>query len=183
MENDFYIIDSCPDTYTHKITMIGSVEYNREYRDLYTYLSTLPKGDTVELYLGSDGGSVEVCSMLVNSIRKSKAKTNITMLMPCYSAAAILALSGDSLTMEDNTFLMFHNQSCGYEGKHNASLSYMEANEKQYSQLLERVCYPFLTKQEIKQVLNDKDLYIHADGLSLQKRLNRHFGGKYDERT
>lgn len=175
MENKYLSMSSYPNNYTYHIDLYGNLEDDPEYYLLFRTLSEAGSEDTVNINIGSNGGNVEIANMIANASLQSPAKINYNVVRPCYSGAAIIALSGNTLTMQPNTFLMFHNQSCTYDGKHRATIDYMVANEEQYRGLLQHICYPFLSKDEINVLTGDQDIYIYDTDETLEDRIKRHY--------
>lgn len=74
--------------------------------------------------------------------------------------APLLALQGDKIKLENNSFMMFHDYSSFEMGKG----SEIEAHVKHYRKFaldcFSQWCKGFLTKKEIDIILAGKDLYL-----------------------
>lgn len=153
------------------------IEEADEFIEIYhTLRSKVEQNDHVNLYLNSVGGSCSTLMSLVNAVKACAAPVNMVVTAPCYSAGASLALCGKTLTMEDNTFLMFHNYSGGAAGKGDDILDSAVNHRKWVYEYFRDIHMPFLTRKECDSIEQNKDLYIHANDKDLEKRIKRHFG-------
>lgn len=146
------------------------------YNDLMNLLKTeVEREDVVNIYLSNIGGSVTVGLRLCQAMKQCQGTIVVHAEAECQSMGAIISLCGDALVLYPGAFLMFHNYSIGYAGKggefHMASGEY----QRQFKEIMEHCCYPFLSKAEINKLAEDKDAYIHPTDDDLKKRLKRHF--------
>lgn len=149
-----------------------------EYSEILRTLNQAKKDDSVNVHLSNHGGSCSVGFTLCHAIKNCKAKTTMCIEAPCYSMGAILALCGKKLHMEPKTFLMFHNYSTVNRGKGaEVTVSVGEYN-KYFLENLKYFATPFLTQDEIQDLINDKDVYVHEQDKSIKARHKRHFKGK-----
>lgn len=118
MNDSFKIFETPSPIIDVDIHLSDSVNDPFEYVDLVQRLSRY-RADThnVTMYLANHGGQVRTCVQLFNAIRDCKAPVHVVVVAPCYSAGAMSALAGDSLTMKRGTCLMYHNYSGGNYGK------------------------------------------------------------------
>lgn len=131
--------------------------------------------DEVVIHLGNFGGSCHLGVQIINAVKHCKGKVHMQVEFPCYSMGAIMAVSGNSLTLEDDTFLMFHNYSGGSYGKGQEKMDAMVHTDAWLKKAFKRRCTPFLTKPELTKLFQDQDVYVHADGKGLKARMKRHF--------
>lgn len=165
--------------------------YSLDYTDLLHDLASFSENDKVYLHLDNNGGDADMGLRVARAIKQCKAATIIRVENHCYSAAAIIALSGNMLQMQPGTFIMFHNWSGAFIGKGGEVRKHHDEWDSAFwSQCKDIVC-PFLTQKEIKLLQNDTDIYIHAPSMKsfsteqkkkneallkdLQKRSLRHF--------
>ncbi len=159
----------------YKIYMSDEIHEDSEvYIDLIHTLNKAETGDTINLHLSNFGGAAHSGFDIGYAIRNSKAIVNI-IAGACYSMGAILALSGDSLTMRPAAMLMFHNYSGMYVGKGQEIEEGVVNYKKHFKKSIEYFCSPYLTSNEINRIMNDRDVYIHDDDEHIEDRLNRHF--------
>lgn len=64
--------------------------------------------DTIDLYLNSPGGDAWDGIAIYNSLRRHKATVNVTVDALAASAASVIAMAGDTVTMNRGSQLMIH---------------------------------------------------------------------------
>lgn len=69
------------------------------------------KPESVSLLINSPGGNAFEGVAIHNLLKAHPADVNVTVLGVAASAAAIIAMAGDTITMPENTFLMIHDAS------------------------------------------------------------------------
>lgn len=165
-------------------TIIGmSVRYNLydgieefdHYEDFMRNMCLYTESDVVNIHINCPGGRIDIAAALIDSMQGTKAKVRCILEQPSYSMGAIIALCGDELIMNPNTFLMFHNYSGGVGGKGSEMTQMVMHNDLYVNTLFENLCHPFLTKKELARINNDGDLYIYANDVETPKRIRRHF--------
>ena len=86
------------------------------YAELLTLLRTLTSDSTVNIYIGSPGGSLHTGAMIANAIATSKAQVTTIAIGIVASAAALIWSYGHLRMVQDGVVLMFHMSShvdCG----------------------------------------------------------------------
>ncbi len=164
---------------THHIYLSDSIANAHGYASLAHKLRSMKDRSLVKMYLACYGGDVAGGLQLINAIKDSPAQVIMVVDTPCYSMASLLALSGDALIMNPDTFLMFHNYGAIVGGKGGALLEQLHNEDRWLTRSNDRICSPFLTKKELASLVKDQDLYIHWDDPSLALRLHRHFPRVY----
>jgi len=135
-----------------------------KYRDFINILRRATVNDSVNIHISSPGGSMNVGIELINAIKSCAGVVTTALTAPSASMASILLLTGDYIDVSDNTYIMFHDFSLSYgdEMIKSSDISKgMEADRQHYHELLKKYCSPFLTDDEIKDISNGQDLYIH----------------------
>ena len=160
---------------THHIYLSESVESNHGYAKLCHFLrSTEPRDHTI-IYLSNHGGSCASGYQLINAVRQSPGMVHMAVDAPCYSMGALLAVAGDSLHMNPNTLLMFHNYSGGSGGKGREMLDLALQHDVWLQGAVKNTAYPFLSRKELADIAEDKDVYVHWDDPTLKDRIKRQF--------
>lgn len=150
------------------------------YQEIIETLRDAFEEDEIYIYLDCNGGDTNTSGVISNAIKNCKATVNVVVTGRSYSASCDIALSGDSLTLNPYTFLMFHNYSTSIEGKGNELITRLKNEHRVEESMIKNLYYPFLTSKEIDAILNDKDIYIHWDDKNLKDRIIRHFGDTKD---
>lgn len=178
-DNSNYKIVKKPLCHGYKIYLPDSVEHNSfSYQEFYETLETMTQNDKVLIYIASFGGSCHTGMRIAHSIRMCRAKVTMFAHGSCHSMGAILALCGDNLLMTPKSYLMFHNYSAGRYGKGAELTMSNERFNRYFKENLEHFCAPFLTREEVEDIISDRDVYIHESDKDLKKRIKRHFSVK-----
>lgn len=179
------------------IYISNTIQGINEYQQVIMYINSLQHVPRVKLYLNGYGGSVVGVIALINTIQASPSKFDVIVYGDVYSAHALLALAGDTLTIDNpNTLFLFHTaavsnsngdtlplkEACvALKGKsdrgHDAELKcriYMTAIDKQFNSYLSNLVYPYLTKQEIRLINNGFDLTITGEVMSRRINHSKH---------
>jgi len=177
MDKLYYTLEHDPIHRTHDICIFDEISSDHgDYAHLIHHLMlNVHRQDQITLRIASYGGSLDSAIMIINALRSSGALLNIEVMAPCYSAAAIMALCGDSVAFNPNTYLMFHNFSNRYSGKFGEIREGTAHDDKHYTKLMGDICAPFLTKKELSNISSDIDVYVSYDDKGLDARIKRHF--------
>lgn len=146
-----------------------------DYEDFFEELALLTSRDTVTIRINSGGGRIDVGHMIVQAIQSTKAYVNCIVVHASYSMASIIALSGDSLILMPHSLIMFHNYSTGMGGKGGELIQGALASDEYITNIMHSVCTPFLTKKEMTQISQDRDIYVKYNDGNLKARIKRHF--------
>ena len=160
-------------------TLYGPIETYEDYKDLIIALNEARDGDGITIRINCCGGDSSIGTMIIQAIQKSKAVVLCHVVYPSHSMASLIAISGDYLIMQEHSFIMFHTYSCMTGGKSPDLIKDVYYMDKALKGMTNELCYPFLSKKEIKRIDNGEDLYITADDPTLPARLKRHFKDVY----
>lgn len=155
----------------HDIYLSSPIERPSEYDDLSQLLRASDETAIINMYINTPGGDLLAGLALVQAMRDCKA-TITTILNPqAFSMGALLFLCGDVRIAPVNSLLMFHHYSGGLSGKGNEQVAELAATSVWFGNAMQDICYPFLNKKEIRDLLQGKDIWLqHAE---IQKRLHR----------
>lgn len=84
--------------------------------DVVSQLSARPDVNTINVYINSAGGAVFEAFAIYNVLTRHKATVNVFIDGLAASAASLLAMAGDTITMAENALLMVHEPSSGVWG-------------------------------------------------------------------
>ncbi len=79
--------------------------------DVVKELKAAGNVDEIDVIINSPGGFVFDGIAIFNELKTNKAKVNVFVRGLAASAASVVAMAGDSITMEESSFLMIHNAS------------------------------------------------------------------------
>ncbi|HDR9103481.1 TPA: ATP-dependent Clp protease proteolytic subunit [Burkholderia vietnamiensis] len=144
----------------HSIYLSTPVAEPAAYDEVCHLLRIANEEDQVKLYLNTPGGALISGLALIQAMRESKA-TITTILNPqAFSMGALIFLCGDVRVAPPNSLLMFHHYSGGQSGKGNELVAELAATSTWFEEAMQNTCSPFLTKKEIKDVLEGKDIWM-----------------------
>lgn len=136
------------------------------YNKLFTLFRGVGEYDIIRLYINSPGGNLFTGVQLINAMRGSAAHIITILDGMAFSLAPLILFAGDEIVINDNAMIMFHNYSSWGGGKGNEQLANSQAMNDFYRNMLHKYGEPFLDGEEIKQILDGKDLYFGYDEIS-----------------
>lgn len=148
------------------------------YSDFFEEMALLTDRDRVTIRINSGGGRIDVGHMIVQSIQETRAHVQCIVAHASYSMAAVIALAGDELIMLPNSLLMFHNYSSGMGGKGGELVQGILSSDEYIRNIMNDVCTPFLSREEMRKIAQDQDIYVKYSDANLNARIKRHFKAK-----
>jgi len=142
-----------------------------EYVEMVNKIKQATENDVIYIYLNTPGGNLETGVQIINAIRNTPAHVVVSLESTAHSLGTLIFLSGDELQIHDHCLMMFHNFSAGMYGKGHELTAELEAVNKWYNKMFRKICVPFLTAEEIEQVIDGRDLWLETD--EIKRRLNR----------
>jgi len=155
----------------HHFYLSQSIEEPERYIDMIHKIKSAGPGETIYIYLNTPGGRLDTAMQLINAMRISQAKIVTVVEAEAHSAGTLIFLCGDEFIVHDNCSMMFHNFSGGAIGKGNEMKLQIDATVKWFSKLAKDIYYPFLSHQEIDDMINGKDLWMESE--EVRKRLKK----------
>lgn len=140
-----------------------------EYTEVFHRLNTASPSDVIYFHINTIGGNLFTGIQLINAMRNSPAKIVTVLEGMAYSLGTFILLAGDEIVINDNCVMMFHNYSSGVIGKGNEMQSHVESDVKLMGVCMKSIASPFLSKDEITQIMKGQDLYLHTP--DIKKRL------------
>lgn len=138
--------------------------------DMVHTIKIADQNDIVYIYLNSPGGRLDTAVQLINAMRISAAKIITVIEAEAHSASTMIFLAADEFIVHENSIMMFHNFSSGAIGKGNEIKLQIDAVVKWFNRLARDIYFPFLSEQEIQNIIDGKDLWIEAD--EIRERLH-----------
>ncbi len=158
--------------HVYEFYICGEIESPECYIDMFDIIRHSRYDDTVKIYLNSYGGDLFTAIQFLRVLSEAEATVVVSIEGACMSAATLLFLAADSVEITPHSSIMIHNYSSGTFGKGN-EMHYQIQHERKWSQnLFEAVYEDFLTQDEIKSVLDGKDIWLESDDVleRMQKR-------------
>ena len=137
--------------------------------------------DEVYFHIAGYGGNLLGMTTIVSAIRSTKASVTMLVEGPSYSGHAYLAtIPGVKLIMSDHTFLMFHHvgalgTDCSTAKGLDRGTSNVDHCEGAVQALVALAdtylkANPYLTKQELKDLQDGRDIYLTANVIRERQR-------------
>ena len=177
-DSEVYNIEKNVRSFEYEVTLSEEIESPvYKYQSLCTFLrEEVKEEDTVIFQISNYGGSCDSAAAIVNAMMDCKGRIKCCVNSASYSAATMIALAGDELELKRFSFLMFHNFSYTTRGKGGELKADIANTERNIHSMMSYLYEGFLTKQEIKDLFNDKDTYVHWNDKNLAERLANKFG-------
>ena len=155
----------------HEFYLSGDVEGSEEYIEWFDIIRSASQNDVIKIYINSPGGDMFTAIQFMRVLTDTEAQVVISVEGACMSAATMIFMCGHQYEISPHSVFMFHNYSSGMAGKGGEMFDRM-AHERMWSEkLFQDVYADFLTEREIKQILDNKDLWMDSD--EVIKRLKK----------
>ena len=132
------------------------------YIQLVQFFNARQPGDVVHFHFNSYGGRLDAGIQLLTAMQNCQAQIIGHLDGVAYSMAALMFLACDAHYVSPYGKLMLHTYSGGGSmGKGPDQRAAQDAIDDTYARLVQNICIPFLTKREVKDMLeNMRDLYF-----------------------
>lgn len=131
-------------------------------RDWVKIFNSAGPGDIINMYFNGPGGNLFTCIELLALMSNTEATTVGHLMGEACSAHSFLFLACDDWVVNRFTSLMLHSWHGGAYGSGLNVQRQANAVQKTFESMCSEIYYPFLTKEEINEVINNKDKYILA---------------------
>lgn len=141
------------------------------YRAVVQMLMDANEDDTVIFLCNSPGGQLNGLQSLLEAIKMTEATTVAVLVGQVASAAGIFILHCDQVFVTDSASFLAHNISYGTGGKGSDILSHVQHVSKTSEKLLRKTYEHFLSKTEIDEMINGREIYLDSD--EIKQRLEQ----------
>ena len=124
--------------------------------------------DTVKIYINSYGGDMFAGIQFMRVLAETEALVICSVEGACMSAATMIFLAADQWEVTPHSMFMFHNYSGGTFGKGGEMYGQIQHERKWSESLLKEIYDGFLTPEEIKSLLDNKDMWMDVDEVILR---------------
>lgn len=141
------------------------------YRQVCYRISQLSEHDSLKFIINSPGGDLDGLVSILHAMKASDVETHAEITGICHSAASMLALSCDNISVSPYATMMVHYVSFGAIGQ-GAHVRDRVKHTLDFTEALFKDTYSgFLTDSEISEVIEGKELWMGADEIA--ERLER----------
>lgn len=139
------------------------IEEPNLYTDLIHKIRTAGPNDVVHIYLNTPGGHIDTGVQIINAIENTQGLVYTHLDGSVCSMGSLIFLAGHQMVAYDHSIMMFHNYSGGAYGKGHEIKSMLDAQERWYDKLQERLLVPFLTEDELARIKKGEDIWMHYE--------------------
>lgn len=143
--------------------LLEEISEPKQYLKWYDILQNAGEDDLIVIHINCFGGDVWTANQIITQIKTCQAQVVCQIESACCSAATMIALACDGLLCYPHSYMMIHTSSGFAFGKQ----SDIKREEAFYNRWLEKffdeIYRDFLTKKEIQDVLDGKDMWLDAD--------------------
>lgn len=161
---------SKPISNLYEFYLTGEIESPENYVDWFDTIRHASEHDIVKIYINSYGGDLFAAIQFLRVMTESSAVKIVSVEGACMSAATMIFLAADQFEVTPHSVFMFHNYSGGTIGKGGEMIDQLLHERKWSEKLLEDIYDGFLSKDEIKAMLDNKDIWM--DGEEVVRRVN-----------
>jgi ATP-dependent Clp protease, protease subunit len=162
-------VDSKPIGLLHTFYLCGAIEEAKEYVDWFDTIRNAGETDIVKIHINSPGGDLFTAIQFMRVLAESSATIVVSVEGACMSAATMIFLAGENFEVSEHSMFMFHNYSGMAIGKGGEMYDNIVHERKWSENILRSVYEDFLNPEEIKAILDNKDIWM--DGQEVIKRI------------
>lgn len=162
-------VDSKPIGLLHTFYLSGTIEESKEYTEWFDTIRNAGETDIVKIHINSPGGDLFTAIQFMRVLAESSATIVVSVEGACMSAATMIFLAGENFEVSEHSMFMFHNYSGMAIGKGGEMYDNIVHERKWSENILRSVYEDFLTEDEIKSILDNKDIWM--DGQEVIKRI------------
>lgn len=172
---------SKPISNLHEFYLTGEIESAENYVEWFDTIRHAGEHDAVKIYINSYGGDLFTAIQFLRVMTESPAVKIVSVEGACMSAATMIFMAADQFEVTPHSVFMFHNYSGGAIGKGGEMIDQLLHERKWSEKLLADIYDGFLTPDEIKSMLDNKDIWM--DGEEVVRRVNQKLENKTKSQT
>lgn len=150
--------------------LTGEIEEASEYVEWFDAIRHAGENDIIRIYINSYGGDLFTAIQFMRVLSETKATKIMSVEGACMSAATMIFMFGDKFEVTPHSVFMFHNYSGGTIGKGGEMIDQLLHERVWSERLMKQIYSDFMTEEEIKSMLDNKDIWM--DGEEVVKRIN-----------
>lgn len=150
----------------HSIYISGDIQSPENYTDAFEMIRGCGENDIIRIHINSPGGNLFTAIQFMRVLREAEATIVCSVEGQCMSAATLIFLGADSFEISDHSAFMFHNYSTMMGGKGGELYDSITFDRKWSENMMKTEYEGLLTEEEIRDILNNKDIWLDADDMS-----------------
>jgi ATP-dependent protease ClpP protease subunit len=160
-----------PIGHVYSIYLSGEITEAQDYIEIFETMRNTSDSDIVRLHINSPGGDLFTAVQFMRVMAETPATIVASVEGACMSAATMIFLCAGAYEISEHAMFMFHNYSGGTIGKGGEMYDELVYERKWSDKMMRNVYADFLTEDEIKAILDNKDIWMSAD--EVVKRLGK----------
>lgn len=167
----------------HRFYMVEDIRDVGFYLKMINAIRTAEAHDTVFIHLNTRGGNLYTAIQIIIAMRESQATVITCLEGEVCSAGTMIFLAGNQHIVGSNSSFMIHNYSQWLGGKGNEIQLQVKHTESFFKDLADDVYGEFLTKDEIANVLDGRDIWMTSSEVAERvkdKLIDLHKGPEAD---
>jgi ATP-dependent Clp protease protease subunit len=153
----------------HTFYISGVIEDAKQYNEWFEVIRNANETDIIKLHINSPGGDLFTAIQFMRVLNESNAVIVASVEGACMSAATMIFLCANQFEISEHSMFMFHNYSGIAFGKGGEMYDNITHERKWSEKIMRSVYKDFLTEEEIKAILDNKDIWM--EGEEVLKRL------------
>ena len=153
----------------HEFYLTGEIGQPENYLEWFDTIRHAGEHDVVKIYINSYSGDLFTAIQFMRVLADTNATVICSVEGACMSAATMIFMCADNFEVTPHSVFMFHNYSGGAIGKGGEMIDQLLHERKWSERLMNEVYKYFMTDDEIKSMLENKDMWM--DGESVVVRM------------
>jgi len=147
-----------------EVYMYEGINSPAVYAELHQRLSTLTSDQTAILHINNGGGYEQGASTICQALQQTEATTTANLSGLVASAATIVTMACDELTIAPDTMFMVHESSFDNIGGKFSDMKSFQDFYNNHTRTASKASYlGFLTEDEIERIHNGKEIWLSAE--------------------
>lgn len=157
-------ITATPTVATHyDVFLDEAIESPDNYRELIAILFNAEEGDSVNIYINSEGGELDTAIAIIEGLKHTQAHVTGVLTGACHSAASFISMYCHEMAVLDNAYSMVHTATFGSVGFTGNVKAHTDFTVRMVEKLINETYEGFLTKDEIAKVKSGVEMWFDAD--------------------
>ena len=149
------------------------------YNELCYLLELASEEITIKIHINTPGGIIDSAFMVVNAIKKSKAKVVGVLTGTVASAGTLISMACDELEVANHLSFMIHNYSGGMAGKGHEMKARQKFTDTHLYDAFTSFYSGFLSHEEMDRVVEGSDLWMGTQEVIERWEQRKAFYSKY----
>lgn len=155
----------------YEFYLSGEITSPDNYVEWFNTIRHAQEDDTIKIYINSGGGDLFTGIQFLRVLSETEALVIVSVEGLCASAATLVFLAADVFEISPHSSFLFHNYSSGVWGKGGEQYAQVTHERRWSDQLLNSVYEDFLSKEEIKSLLDNRDIWLSSEEVA--ERMNK----------